>query len=128
MLKIMIRVTSVDLYGFCGRDQHPEASDEGQTGLVLRISTDQPLEPAGSDPSQEEADAVGGRDLSEDYPGQRIAGPDFDTRDREGFDEPQPLQLVVCKLANGRTVELLGHEFELLSAAHDGDIGFSEVL
>jgi hypothetical protein len=31
------------------------------------------------------------RDYSEDYPGQYITGPDFDTRDREGR-EPEPLQ------------------------------------
>jgi hypothetical protein len=33
-----------------------------------------------------------GDDLSEDYPGQRISGPDFDTREFEGVeDEPLPL-------------------------------------
>lgn len=127
MLKIKIRVTFVDLFAFCGREQHPEPSDVGQEGLLLSMRSEQ-LEPEGSDPSEEEAEAA--EDLSEDYPGQHISGPDFDTRDREGREEDGPLalQVLVCKLANGRTVELLGHEVELLSASHDGDLGFSEAL
>jgi hypothetical protein len=39
-------------------------------------------------------------DLAEDYPGQRITGPDFDTRDREG--DPNPLAAIVA-LLDGQT-------------------------
>lgn len=108
MLKIMIRVKAVDHFAFCGRDRHPEAGDEGQAGLVLSIS------------SFEDTTVVE----------EPESGPDFDTRDREGAEEDGPLayQILVCKLANGRTVELMGHEIELLSASHDGDLGYSEVL
>lgn len=39
-------------------------------------------------------------DLSEDYPGQRITGPDYDTRDREGDTDPpcpiDPRKLCIC--------------------------------
>lgn len=116
MLKIMIRVKAVDHFAFCGREQHPLAEDEGQVGLVLSISH-------AADETVEEAE----EDLSEDYPGQRIDQPERNREDLED-DGPFAYQLLVCKLANGRTVELMGHEIELVSANHDGDLGYSEVL
>lgn len=110
MLKIMIRVKAVDHFAFCGRERHPEAEDEGQKGLVLSIS------------SYEDKTEV-------EEPAAESNGPDFDTRDREGAEDgPFAYQILVCKLANGRTVELMGHEIELIAASHDGDLGYSEVL
>jgi len=112
MLKIEIKVTDVDMNGFNGRPNHPEPSDIGCVGVVLGIA----LQEEGTDIEP---------DLSEDYPGQHISGPDYDTRDGEG--RTLTLQLVTVLLSNGRTVELLGHEFELVAASHNNDIDFSVV-
>lgn len=41
MMTIRIQVRQVDMYGFCGRELHPEAADQGLLGTVesLRLET-----------------------------------------------------------------------------------------
>jgi hypothetical protein len=41
MMTIRIQVRQVDMYGFCGRERHPEAADQGLLGTVqsMRLET-----------------------------------------------------------------------------------------
>lgn len=90
MMLIRVKVRTVDLDGFLGRDRHPHPEDVGQEGWVTNLE----------------------------------ATPD---EDADVIDEhPEPLRsLVQCfyvALDNGRKVQLMGHEIELVSCVHDGDL------
>lgn len=92
MLKLTIG--SVDHNGFCGRDHHPLASDEGTTVPVLSVSSfdvfsddaELPIEPASDAP----ADIVAAL---------REAGPNSSS-----------LQCFTCVRPDGSLVEVMEHE------------------
>lgn len=92
MMKIRVRVKKVDMDGFCGRDYHPLKVDEGKEGLVTSV------------------------DL--------VPGEPFHAESTTPLDHPMQTayQVFVVVLDDGKTVELLGHEIELLSCVHDGDL------
>lgn len=88
-MKIRIRVQKVDPYGFCGRDRHPHLADEGQAGTVLEIL-------------RESADG-----MFDDEDVKELAESGELMLDEKG--EPF-LQVLLCRLDNGRIVELMDHE------------------
>lgn len=40
MRSLRVRITSVDSYGFCGRDHHPTDDDVGRTVVVFRYEVE----------------------------------------------------------------------------------------
>jgi hypothetical protein len=95
MMKIRVRVKTVDKYGFNGREHHPRSEDIGQMGWVTGI------------------ELVPDEDTDEDTP-------------RDPVDTPLPLQnatqVLYVALDTGNTREFMGHEIELVSCEHDGDL------
>jgi hypothetical protein len=42
MLRIFVRIGTIDMYGFLGRDLHPLASDAGKVGQLVKLEQDAP--------------------------------------------------------------------------------------
>ena len=38
-MKIEVKIGTVDMEGFCGRDLHPEPTDSGKTGELIKMET-----------------------------------------------------------------------------------------
>lgn len=39
MLNLIVRIKSVDMFGMCGRENHPERTDEGKLARVFAVET-----------------------------------------------------------------------------------------
>lgn len=39
MKKILVKIGTVDMDGFCGRELHPEETDSGKTGRLVEMKT-----------------------------------------------------------------------------------------
>lgn len=90
-----VRLDNVDLYGYLGRDLHPEASDAGFLGTVVANSV-VTMDADGCILTVKE-NVLGGTELVDD--------PDYSTAD-------------VCykvRASDGRELELMQHEIEVLS-------------
>lgn len=94
MMAIRVRVTSVDMNGFLGRDHHPSPDDLGKEGWVTNINS----VPSGDDPI-----------FADDAP---------------GIPEPLRglQQIFYVVLDDGRWCQFMGHELELIPATHNGDL------
>jgi hypothetical protein len=104
MLKIFVRIKNVDMDGYNGRDHHPTKEMEGHFVRVTNMDTIPPV-----------ADEERSR-------------PDFDTRDREGYDTTYQVFHGILVDANGEDVEggeveLIDHEIE---SVDDVPVLFSE--
>lgn len=95
---IRIRVTKPDMNGFCGRDHHPMPEDAGVLGTVTNID----LAP-GDDFAPTEPDEA-------ELPMYTLTNGEFGP------------QMFFAILDNDRHVQLLCHEFELVSCHMDGDL------
>ncbi len=86
MLKV--EIGTIDMDGYCGRDNHPEASDGGQIAEVVSVET------------IEEDD-----DLD-------VYNDDLDNDDKIGGKGSYTEQIYTVALNDGRTVELVEHEIK----------------
>jgi hypothetical protein len=106
MLNIIVRIETVDMEGFVGREHHPTSD---MVGCFVRITNMDTIPPV--------ADEERSR-------------PDFDTRDREGYDTTYQIFTGILLDANGHDikggeVELIDHEIQ----SHEGiPVLFSELL
>ncbi len=109
-MTIRIRVKTVDFNGWCGRDFHPQHVHEGMEGTVTNID----LEPAqhghiGEEPSDR----------------LHVVEDPYDPRNHpiaKLTDGAFGNQIFYAVMDNGDRVELMGHEFALVSCNHDGDV------
>lgn len=90
-----VRLNVVDLYGFCGRDNHPDLEDVGFIGIVVGNFVER-YDAAGA-VLEVRANALGGTELVD--------------------DEDYELAAVCYKVraSDGRVLELMNHEIEVLA-------------
>jgi hypothetical protein len=100
MTVIRVRIKRVDQDGFNGRDHPPDASDVGREGVVTNI-----------DLMREDDGVVIGDDPNHNA----WSGPDC-------LKDAYQVFYVVLDGILREEVELMGHEIELLSCTHDGDL------
>jgi hypothetical protein len=95
MMLLRVRVRTVDLYGFTGRDHHPKPEHVGMEGWITNLELEPEEEPA-------------------------------EWRGKKYLEYPEALrdgtQVFFVVLDNGDKLEFIGHEIELVSAVHDGDL------
>ncbi len=92
-----VQLTNVDMYGFCGRDNHPQAADVGFLGVVVANFVDF-YSPDG-DPLETKRNVLGGTELADFLEAEEVA----------------TAMAVVCykvRGADGRELELMNHEIE----------------
>jgi hypothetical protein len=105
-MNLYVKVAAVDLDSAQGRDFHPSLDMVGRFARVITLrALDYQLEPVNTDLPEPQPPVPADEDLAEDYPGQRITGPDYDTRDREGFDPGERIYLVEAVLVDATCAE-----------------------
>jgi len=90
-----VRLSNVDLYGYCGRDNHPGKDDVGFVGVVVGNFVET-YDPEG-DPINCRANVLGGTEVVD--------------------DEDYSLAAICYKVraSDGRELELMNHEIEVLA-------------
>lgn len=99
-MQLRVRVKQIDHDGFLGRDHHPVDGHVGMEGTVTNIDLD---------PNMDDEDDAWVKD--------NLAHPI-----KELTKHKSAYQVFYVVLDNGDKVELMGHEIELVSAVHDGDL------
>jgi hypothetical protein len=118
MLNIIVRIKTVDMDGYTGRDYHPTKEMEGRFVRIYNVDT---IPPPSHPFDHHGIGHVGLTMLLNERP-------DFDTRDREGYDAAFQIFSGILVDANGEDVEggeveLIDHEIE---SVDDMPVLFSE--
>ena len=96
----MIKVTigQIDPYGYCGRDFHPEATDNGKVGVLIGTQVEQYV--------------TDDFDPSCDVFSDGVTNVDIDRwrKLQEDANQDTPTTILIVKLEDGRRVDLVEHE------------------